>query len=289
MKKTEMNLQSRLTLNVGGSMPVLGLGTWQLSEGKEVETAVLWALEAGYRHIDTAKIYGNEQGVGRAIAKSEIPRQEIFVTTKLWNADQGYESALAAIDASLARLKLSYVDLYLVHWPHASDHREEKGAAGNKRRETWQAMEEILKSGKARAIGVSNYTVRHLEEMKTYASVMPAVDQVEFHPFLYQKELLEYCEKNNIVLEAYSPLVHGRRLSDERISTIAKAHHKTNAQVLIRWSLQHGCVVLPKSARKERIKENTGVFDFELAPTDMSALDSLHEDYHVTWNPNNSD
>lgn len=285
MDDSKSALRAKITLNNGTNIPALGLGTWKIPDGKTAENSVLWALRAGYRHIDTAKIYGNEKGVGAGIVKSGVARQEIFVTTKLWNADQGFEPALAAIDASLSRLGLAYVDLYLIHWPFSSDHRLLGRALGNKRAETWKAMEEILKAGKARAIGVSNYTIEHLEEMKNYASVPPAVDQVEFHPFLYQKDLLEYCEKNQIVLEAYSPLMHGKRLEDERITAVAKVHGKTNAQVLIRWSLQHGCVVLPKSTRQERIIENSQVFDFSLQPAEMSALDALHENYRTCWDP----
>ncbi|MCL5435913.1 MAG: aldo/keto reductase [Patescibacteria group bacterium] len=285
MGNSNLTSLSRIPLGNGAAIPVLGLGTYKIPEGQAVEDSVTWALAAGYRHIDTAKIYGNETGVGRGIAKSRISREEIFVTTKLWNADQGYKKALAAIDASLSRLGLNYVDLYLIHWPFTSHHRILGKTLGNKRAETWGAMEEILKSGKAKAVGVSNYTIEHLEEMKTYMKIPPAVDQVEFHPFLYQKDLQEYCNEHQIVLEAYSPLMHGKRLEDERIGATASVYGKTNAQVLIRWSLQHGCVVLPKSMRKERIFENSQVFDFVLSPEEMAALDSLNEDYHACWDP----
>lgn len=288
MGNSSLNLESKVTLNNGSAIPILGLGTYKIPEGQAVEDSVAWALAAGYRHIDTAKIYGNETGVGRGIAKSGIPREEIFVTTKLWNADQGHKKTLAAIDASLSRLGLDYVDLYLIHWPFTSHHRILGKTLGNKRVETWKAMEEILKSGKAKAVGVSNYTIEHLEEMKTYMKIPPAVDQVEFHPFLYQKDLLEYCNKHQIVLEAYSPLMHGKRLEDARITAVAKAHNKTNAQVLIRWSLQHGCVALPKSTHQERIIENSQVFDFSLSPEEMAALDSLNENYRACWDPTRS-
>lgn len=273
-------LESKIKLNNGAEIPVLGLGVWKMREGREVENAVLRALEAGYRHIDTAKIYGNEAGVGRAISASGVPRAEIFVTTKLWNEDQGYDSAFAAIDGSLGRLGLDYVDLYLVHWPYA-----DRSKKLDKREETWKAMEEIYKSGKARAIGVSNYTIEHLEEMKNYASVMPAANQVEFHPFLFQKNLLDYCKRNGIVLEAYSPLMHGQKMDDARITAVAKKHGKTNAQALIRWSLQCGCVVLPKSTHKERILENANVFDFELDEADMAVFRSLDDGLRTCWDP----
>ena len=263
-------------------MPIIGLGTFKSAEGEQVVHEVGWALEAGYRLIDTAKIYGNEEGVGRAIKDSGIPREEIFVTTKLWNTDQGYESALLAIDESLKKLGMSYVDLYLVHWPTASADTKE---SLNKRQDTWRAMEEIYRSGKARAIGVSNYMIPHLDEMKKYATVVPAVNQVEFHPFLYQKELLNYCNKGGIALQAYSPLLHGEKLGDERISNVAQKYGKTNAQILIRWSLQHGCSPIPKSVRKERIENNIDVFNFEIADEDMEVLDGLNEDLHVRANP----
>jgi diketogulonate reductase-like aldo/keto reductase len=280
MKK--LDLHSTITLNNKTKIPVIGLGVYKAQEGGEVENAVKWALEAGYRLIDTAKIYGNEEGVGEAIKNSGISRKEIFVTTKLWNEDQGYENTLKAIDGSLESLGLGYVDLYLIHWPSASADRND---SINKRKETWRAMEEIYKSGKAKAIGVSNYTIQHLEEMKQYAEVMPAVNQVEFHPFLFQQELQTYCSDHGTLLEAYSPLMKGRNIEDARITTVAKNYKKTNAQVLIRWSLQHGCVVIPKSTNKERINQNLDVFDFEISKEDMKKLDALHENKHEAWDP----
>lgn len=263
-------------------MPLMGLGVYKSQEGSEVEQAVAWALEAGYRLVDTAAIYGNEGGVGKAVVASGLSREEIFVTTKLWNTDQGYESALRAIDVSLQNLNLTYVDLYLVHWPSAE---EDRFTTVNKREETWRAMEHILASGKAKAIGVSNYTIKHLEEMKQYANILPAVNQVEFHPFLHQKELLKYCNANGIVLEAYAPLVKARKMDNDLVTSIAQKYGKTNAQVLIRWSLQKGCIPIPKSVKQERIKENIDVFDFELPAEDMMAIDSLDENVHQSWNP----
>lgn len=282
---SKLNINSKIILNNKTEIPVIGFGVFRIPEGQEVVNAVKWALGAGYRHIDAAMIYKNEEGVGKGIRESGIPREEIFVTTKLWNTDQGYESALKAIDLSLSKLGLSYVDLYLVHWPTAGD--ASKGESINKREETWRAMEEIYRSGKAKAIGVSNYTIRHLEEIKKYVTIQPAVNQVEFHPFLYQEELLNYCKKNGIAFEAHSPLIHGEHLDNEIITNIAKKHAKSGTQVLLRWSLQHGAIPLPKSVHKERIEENLKIFDFELSDEDMKALDSLNENLHLRSDPTN--
>ncbi|MDB5238895.1 MAG: hypothetical protein JWO00_230 [Candidatus Parcubacteria bacterium] len=283
MHMNKLTKDSTIRLTNGTEIPVIGLGVWKAEDGAEVEAAIGHALDAGYRLIDTAMIYGNEEGVGNAIRNSGVPREDIFVTTKLWNEDQGYENALRAIDTSLGLLGLDYVDLYLIHWPGAGNIWS--GKALNKREETWKAMEEIHASGKAKAIGVSNYTVRHLEEMKKYAKIKPAVNQVEFHPFLYQEELLAYCKDAGIALEAYSPLARGEKLADPRVTEIAKKYGKSNAQVFIRWGLQHGCIVIPKSVREARIKENIDVFDFEISPEDMKAIDALNENLHITWDP----
>lgn len=282
----ELSKNTTRVLNNGLQIPALGFGVWRVEEGETVENAVKWALEAGYRLVDTATAYKNEGGVGKALAASGVPREEIFLTTKLWNEDQGYETTLAAFDASLQRLGVAYVDLYLVHWPFSLPPADIHGKPPEKRAETWRAMEEIYKSGRAKAIGVSNYTIRHLEEMKNYATVMPTVNQVEFNPFLYQKEMLEYCTQHGILVEAYSPLVHGEKLADPRIGAIAQKYGKSNAQIFIRWSMQHGCVPLPKSTHQERIQENFNVFDFDLSAEDMEALDALNENLHMRADPN---
>ena len=255
-------------------MPWLGLGTWQLRSGRIAERAVRSALDIGYRLIDTAKLYGNEADVGRAIRGSGIPRDEIFVTTKLWNSDHGYDRAMKAFHRSLDSLGLGYVDLYLIHWP-------ESGA----RAETWRALERICKEGTAKAIGVSNYTVRHLAEMDTYASIPPAVNQVEFSPFLFQRDLLEDCRKRGIQLEAYSPLTKGHRLSDPRLLELASKYRKTPAQILLRWCLEHQVVAIPKSEDRARQTEDADIFGFELNAEDMARLDRIGDSYRTSWDP----
>lgn len=267
-----LSLSSRIALNNGVKIPVLGLGVFQVPDD-EARRAVSQALEMGYRHIDTAAYYRNEEGVGRAVRESGLPREEVFVTTKLWHTDNGYREALAACDHSLEALGLDYVDLYLVHWPR-----------GN-RQDAWRAMERILDEGKARAVGVSNYLVRHLDETIARSPLVPAVDQVEFSPFLYQKELLSYCRSRGIVLEAYSPLTRGRRLGDPRLAALARKYRRTPAQMLIRWVLQKGMVAIPKSVHPGRMKENAAVFDFEIAAADEAEMDSFDEGYHTTWDP----
>lgn len=273
-KPMPFTLKSAVKLNNGISMPLLGLGVYLMRPGQEAYQAVRAALEIGYRLIDTASFYRNEEDVGRAVKDSAVPRKEIFITTKLWNDDHGYDAALRAFDASLKRLGLDYIDLYLVHFP-VPDLRDE----------SWRALEKILESGRTRAIGVSNYTERHLKELLSRSSVVPAVNQVEFSPFLYQRDLLEFCRKQRIRLEAYAPLTAGRRLDDPRITAIAQKHGRTNAQVLLRWAIQHEVVVIPKSTHTGRIAENARIFDFELTSAEVSALDGLHDVFRSSWDP----
>ena len=274
--------KNTITLNNNLRIPAVGLGLWKAGKGEEAEKAVLYALDAGYRHFDTAKVYDNEEEVGNAISNCGIDRGEVFITTKVWNDDQGYENTLRAFDASLKRLQMDYVDLYLVHWPFL-DFSKRRIDEFNKREETWKALEALYDSGRARSIGVCNYNIEHFEEMKNYAKLVPAVNQIELHPFWNRKELHAFCQEHNILVEGYCPLARAKRLDDPVITTLAKKHGKTNAQVMIRWSLQLGNVVLPKSVRKERIIENIQVFDFELTPEDMAALNALNEDYSAIF------
>jgi len=271
-----MDLRSTVRLNNGVEMPWVGFGTFKSEPGNVTEQAVAWALEIGYRHVDTAAYYRNEADVGRAIRASGIPRQQIFVTTKVWNADQGYEQTLRAFDESSRALGIGVVDLYLIHWPV-----KEKFA------DTWRALEKLYREGRVRAIGVSNFKAHHLEELAKVSPVVPAVNQVEFHPFLLQPELLAYDRAKGIRHEAWSPLVRGRGLDTPEVVRIARAHGRTPAQVLLRWDLQHDVVTIPKSVHRERIAENAALFDFELTSADMKAIDALDAGTRIGPDPDN--
>ncbi|MCO5591311.1 hypothetical protein L7F22_045292 [Adiantum nelumboides] len=269
------------------TIPILGLGVYLMPPDAAFK-AVSYALQQGYRHIDTAHLYQNEQAVGRAIRASKIPREEIFITTKLWNSDHGYASTLRACEQSLKELGVEYVDLYLVHSPLSPP---------QKRLDTWRAMEKILKSGKARSIGVSNYGVHHLKEIFSNCEIHPSINQVELHPFNMRKELVDFCRKENIVVEAYSPLTRGERLNEPALvkffenhnfNQIAEKHGKSTAQILIRWCLQKNVVTIPKSVKPTRILENSQVFDFELSASEIAKLDSLDEGFVVAWDPTKS-
>jgi diketogulonate reductase-like aldo/keto reductase len=255
-------------------MPILGLGTYRSGIGRQTRESVKTALDNGYRLIDTATIYGNERDVGQGIKESVIDRREVFLTTKLWNSDHGYENTKKAFHQSLRMLDVDHIDLYLMHWP-----------VGGQRIESYKAMEEIYKEGLVSAIGVSNFTIEHLEELLAEVDIVPAVNQVELTPFLQQKELVDYCYSKDIVIESYSPLTKGQRLNDPTVMEIARAHDRTPAQVLIRWALQSEAVVIPKSTKPERIIENMQVFDFELTPYEMMDLDKLDEGLRTGWDP----
>jgi diketogulonate reductase-like aldo/keto reductase len=246
----------------GNEIPLLGLGVWQVPDGRECEDAVRWALESGYRHIDTAQAYGNERSVGRAVRDSGVPRENVFITTKFFPAR---EDAEAEAQRSLERLEVEYVDLYIVHWPQGGPTW------------AWDGMQRAHERGYARSIGVSNFNVAELEELISVADIRPVIDQVQFSPFEYRRRLLDACEQRDLVLEAYSPLGTGRHLEDDRVRRIADRLGRTPAQVLIRWCLQRDLVVLPKSTHRERIEQNGQVFDFTLSDDDVAALDALDE------------
>ncbi len=267
-----------LTLNDGHTIPQLGFGVFKVDPA-ETTRIVSDALEVGYRHFDTAAIYGNEAGVGGALATSGIDRSEIFVTTKLWNDRQGTRSAFDAFDESLEKLGLDYVDLYLIHWP---------APANDRYIETWKALEQIRESGRARSIGVSNFLVPHLERLLAETDVVPAVDQIELHPAHQQPEISAFAREHGIAIEAWGPLGQGKYplFDDTVVAVAAEAHDKTPAQVVIRWHLQMGFIVFPKSNRRERMVENLDVFDFELSATEVATITALERAGRVSSHPN---
>lgn len=269
-----MDINSTVTLNNGIKMPLFGLGVFKAEDGTETENAVKWAIDEGYKSIDTAKIYGNESSVGQGIKASGVAREDIFLTTKVWNSDQGYETTLEAFEKSLKLLETDYVDLYLIHWPVTGEIQA-----------TWKALEEIYESGRAKAIGVSNFHKQHIEKLLETANITPMVNQIELHPYLNQKELRAYCQSKGIVVEAWSPLARGEVLNDSVLKDIAKKHHKSVAQIVIRWDLQNGIVTIPKSVNQERIKQNAEVFDFELSLEEMTAINKLDKGYRSGTNP----
>lgn len=270
------SLQDTTTLHNGVKMPWFGLGVFKVKEGSEVVESVKAAIKNGYKSIDTAAIYQNEEGVGQGIRESGIPREELFVTSKVWNADQGYESTLQAFETSLQKLGLDYLDLYLIHWP---------GQDKERFKSTWKALEKLYKDGRVRAIGVSNFHVHHLEDLLEDAEIKPMVNQVEYHPHLAQKELKSFCQNHGIQLEAWSPLKQGQLLDDPTINKIAQKYGKSAAQVILRWDLQNEVVTIPKSIKEHRIIENADIFDFELSHEDMEKIDSLNKDERVGSDP----
>lgn len=255
-------------MSSGTKMPAIGFGTWKLSAGRETSTAVEAALKSGYRLIDTAKLYDNEASVGQAVRGSSLAREEIFVTTKLWQTDFGYDNTMTAFDESLEQLGLEYVDLYLIHWP---------GDDEVARHESWRALVEINGLGTAKSVGVSNFNVEQLERLIAQSRQPPAVNQIEFHPFIYDKQapIVQYCQEKGIVVEAYSPLARASQLGNPVLTEVAKRHSKQPAQVLLRWAIQHGTVPIPKSAQPDRIKQNLDVFDFEISKAEMAQIDGL--------------
>ncbi|MEH7082244.1 aldo/keto reductase [Neobacillus drentensis] len=272
------NLQSTTTLSNGVKMPWFGLGVFKVEEGPELVNAVKAAIKHGYRSIDTAAIYGNEEGVGQGIRESGIAREDLFVTSKVWNADLGYESTLAAYQTSLEKLGVEYLDLYLIHWPVAGKYKE-----------AWRALETLYKEGRVRAIGVSNFQVHHLEDLLKDAEIKPMVNQVEYHPLLTQNEVQTFCRENGIQMEAWSPLMQGQLLDNEVLAGIAAKYNKSVAQIILRWDLQNGVVTIPKSTKEHRIIENSQVFDFELTQEDMYQINELNKNHRVGPDPDNFD
>ena len=264
------------TLSNGVQMPWFGLGVFESKNGGEVEQAIHWALDHGYRSIDTAGIYGNEEGVGKAIRDSSVPREEIFLTTKVWNTNQGYESTLQAFDASLKRLGVEYLDLYLIHWP-----------VKDKYQQTWSALEQLYQEKKVRAIGVSNFLVHHLKNLLTGCQVKPMVNQVEFHPRLVQPTLMDFCRSEAIQLEAWSPIMRGKVMEIPEMVRIGEKYGKSPVQIALRWDLQHEVVTIPKSVKEDRIISNADIFDFELSEDEMTVIDQLDRGERVGPDPDN--
>lgn len=269
------SITDRSVLNNGVEMPWLGLGVWKVKDGDEVTLAVRSAIEAGYRSLDTAAVYGNEAGVGEGIRQSGIDRDQLFITTKVWNADQGYESTLKAFDESMKKLGIDTLDLYLIHWP-----------VKGKYLETWRALEKLYRDGYVRAIGVSNFHIHHLEDLRQHSEITPVVDQVEYHPLLTQKELLAYCEERNIQMEAWSPLMQGN-LDHPLLAELGQKYGKSPAQIVIRWDLENRVVTIPKSITPERIRQNADVFDFSLSAEDVEKISALNENKRFGADPDN--
>ncbi|MER2047957.1 MAG: aldo/keto reductase [Solibacillus sp.] len=272
------NLQDTTTLNNGVQMPWLGLGTYLVEEGPELLNAVKFAIKHGYRSIDTAAVYQNEEGVGEAIREAMketgISREELFITSKVWNTDLGYEETLAAYETSLKKLGLEYLDLYLIHW-----------AVVDKYKDAWRAMETLYKEGKVKAIGVCNFQVHHLEDLMKDAEIKPVINQVEYHPRLSQSEVKAFCEKNAIQFEAWSPLMQAKLLDNPLLNDLAAKYNKTVSQVILRWDLQNGVVTIPKSTKEHRIVENADIFDFELSNEDMELINGLNQDFRIGPDP----
>ncbi|HLX90391.1 MAG TPA: aldo/keto reductase [Puia sp.] len=257
----------------GVNMPLIGMGAWDMY-GRQAEKAVMEAIEIGYRLFDTASMYGNETDIGRAIRRSKVPREELFITTKVNNVDQGFDNTLMGFDKSVKKLGLEFVDLYLVHWPLKAT-----------RRTTWLALEKLYLDKKIRAIGVANYTQPFLDELSGYASIIPMVDQIEFTPWLFQKSLLEYSREMHIQIQAYSPLARGRKLDDPRLLTLAKKLGRTPVQVVLAWHLAHGVSAIPKSSSRERLMENFESTTIELSPKDVEVIDGFNQDFRVCDDP----
>ncbi len=273
---TITDIQGTFKLHNGVDMPYLGLGVYLADNDDEVVDAIHWALETGYRHIDTASIYKNEEGVGKAIRSSTVQREDIFVVSKVWNADQGYQNTLKAFEASLDRLQLKYLDLYLIHWP-----------VKGKYNDTWKALEKLYHEKKVRAIGVSNFMQHHLEDLMSVSEIVPMVNQMEFHPHLVQQDLIDFCKQHHIQYEAWSPMMQGKIFELDILDDLANKYHKTVAQIVLRWNLQKGVITIPKSVKKERIVANANLFDFTISDEDMHYIDALDKHYRNGPDPDN--
>ncbi len=270
------SIKDCIRLNNGVEMPILGFGVFQIHDLDETADCIKKALKHGYRSIDTAMIYGNEEGVGKAIKESGIKREDLFITTKLWNSDQGYTETLKAFESSMEKLMLNYLDLYLIHWPMPKK---------NKYIETWKALETLYGDGKVKAIGVSNFNISHLENIIMECNIVPAVNQVEFHPWFLQTELFAYMKQKGIALEAWGPLGQGALLDNEILLEIAKKYNKTVAQVIIRWDIQKNVITIPKSSKEDRIASNADVFDFKLSDQDCKTIESLNKNHRIGPDP----
>jgi methylglyoxal/glyoxal reductase len=273
---TITDIQGTVPLHNGIEMPYLGLGVFKARDGEEVIEAIKHALHMGYRHIDTASVYRNETGVGQAIKEGGFKREDIFITTKVWNDNQGYESTLKAYEESLKRLDMDYVDLYLVHWP-----------VKGKYKETWEALEQLYKDGRVKAIGVSNFLIHHLKDLLESCEIIPMVNQIEYHPYLTQAELIQFCHENQIRPEAWSPLMQGHITEVAELVQLGEKYGKTAAQIALRWNLQRGVITIPKSVNPQRIKSNADLFDFELDEEDIARIDSLDKGKRFGADPDN--
>ena len=278
----EKSLQDIVQLQSGAEMPWFGLGVFRVKEGPELVNAVKTAIKHGYRSIDTAAIYQNEEGVGQGIREgieeSGISREDLFITSKVWNSDQGYESTIQAYEASLERLGLDYLDLYLIHWPVAGKYKD-----------TWKALETLYHDGRVKAIGVSNFHVHHLKDLLSDARVKPMVNQIEYHPYLTQTEVQAFCVEQGIQMEAWSPLMAGELLDQPVLKELGEKYGKSVAQIILRWDLQNGVVTIPKSTNEQRIVENASIFDFELSIEDMDRISALNQNKRVGSDPDNFD